>query len=1039
MEPVKRRTVLGLAVGGAAMAALPARPADAALPLPDRRIERAAHALAAPVAIDNRMSTDQQWADFLRGQDLVWKRMPAVWHEGPFLGDGRLGSMVYKEPGQNQIRFTVQHGEVQDHRPQFGSGWGTARLPVGHLTLSPAGTISAVNWRLDLWNAELTGTITTSSGTLTVQASIHDQVMVVSVTPSGSEQVRWAFVPEKAITPRSASEDPPSGYTENPTWTTKTTGDVKQVIQPLTGGGETATAYREIAGPSAGQRLLYVTVAHTFPATNADSVALTRAQNASAVPYANYLATHRDWWHAFYRKSFVSIPDQRLQSFHWIQLYKVASATRAGAPIMATTGPWLEPTPWPGVWWNLNVQLEYWLIHGSNHLELDSVTSTIDANRQQLTNNVGSAYRTDSSGVGRSSDMFATRSVGTPGSGAETGDLTWALHNVWLSWRHTMDEGLLRDTLFPILRRAINYYLHFLATGGDGKLHLPSTLSPEYPVVPPQDTNYDLALIRWGCQTLLEASQRLGVVDPLESKWKQVLSTLVAYPTDANGFMIGGSTPYAQSHRHYSHLLMIYPLYLVNWDQAENRALIEKSIVRWHALTGAQRGYSYTGASSMYAMMGRGDTALSYLMKFFDPATAYPCRANTHYTEAGPVIETPLSASQSIHDMLCQSWGGVIRVFPAVPSGWRDVTLHDFRVQGAFLVSAVRSGGATRWVRLRSLAGEVCRLKHGMTPVPQSTVYQAENATISQGVLETTHAGYTGSGYVNLDNISGSYLQFTVTAAAAGPALLTFRYANGTTAARPTAIAVNGTTVATPDFPATGAWETWQTVTVTANLSAGSNTVRATSANAAGAPNLDSLEVEPQPATGTTYQAEDGVISQGVLETLHSGYTGAAYVNLDNVAGSSLRFTVNAASAGRATFTFRFANGTTAAREMAIQVNGANAGTLIFPATGAWENWQTLSFTDTLAAGANTITATSSTAAGGPNLDRLDVTQDQAAPLTVTLDDGTAAPWRDMGGGVIEIDLPVDREVLVHPAGAAPALIIAPVAISQPGAAWGLP
>jgi len=178
--------------------------------------------------------------------------------------------------------------------------------------------------------------------------------------------------------------------------------------------------------------------------------------------------------------------------------------------------------------------------------------------------------------------------------------------------------------------------------------------------------------------------------------------------------MIGADTPYAQSHRHYSHLLMVHPLYLVNWDQPEQRELIEKSVVRWHALTGAHRGYSYTGAASMYAMMGRGDTALTYLKKFFDPSTRYPCRANTHYTEAGPVIETPLSASQSLHDMLCQSWGGVVRVFPAVPSTWRDATLHDFRTQGAFLVSAVRKDGVSRFVRVRSLAGEPLELRHGL-------------------------------------------------------------------------------------------------------------------------------------------------------------------------------------------------------------------------------------------------------------------------------------------------------------------------------------
>ena len=92
------------------------------------------------------------------------------------------------------------------------------------------------------------------------------------------------------------------------------------------------------------------------------------------------------------------------------------------------------------------------------------------------------------------------------------------------------------------------------------------------------------------------------------------------------------------------------------------------------------------------------------------PSVSFPVRANTMYTEAGPVVETPLSGSQSLYDMLCQSWGGVIRIFPAVPAAWADVTLDDFRTQGAFLVSAVRRAGGTRFVKVHSLAGEPCRV-----------------------------------------------------------------------------------------------------------------------------------------------------------------------------------------------------------------------------------------------------------------------------------------------------------------------------------------
>src|SRR3954470_1922242 len=113
------------------------------------------------------------WRNFVGGSDLSWQQLPKNWYDGPFLGNGFLGSGIYAEPGANAIRFNVQHSEVQDHRPEFGSLFGLARLPIGYLTLEPVGTITAVDWRLDLWQAELTGTITTSAGTLALRAYVH--------------------------------------------------------------------------------------------------------------------------------------------------------------------------------------------------------------------------------------------------------------------------------------------------------------------------------------------------------------------------------------------------------------------------------------------------------------------------------------------------------------------------------------------------------------------------------------------------------------------------------------------------------------------------------------------------------------------------------------------------------------------------------------------------------------------------------------------------------------------------------------------------
>ncbi|WP_180290802.1 carbohydrate-binding protein [Streptomyces sp. TLI_171] len=125
-----------------------------------------------------------------------------------------------------------------------------------------------------------------------------------------------------------------------------------------------------------------------------------------------------------------------------------------------------------------------------------------------------------------------------------------------------------------------------------------------------------------------------------------------------------------------------------------------------------------------------------------------------------------------------------------------------------------------------------------------SGVYQAEEARISQGVVENNHTGYSGTGFVNLANTAGSYAEWTIQSGSAAGATLDLRYANGTTVDRPMDIAVNGTRVATGrSFPPTANWDTWATTSLPITLKAGANTVRATSTTADGGPNLDRITI----------------------------------------------------------------------------------------------------------------------------------------------------------------------------------------------------
>jgi alpha-L-fucosidase 2 len=708
-----RRRFLGAAAAGAVAARLPVEPAA-----------------ASGSGLDYAMRSPEAWRRFLAGQDMVWTRPPATFFEAPFLGNGGLAASLYRHPSRARLQFTLGDSRVHDHQDVAGpvnnlgqtaemskAVWGQARLPIGYLTLETAGDVTGVDLRLSLWDAELSGTVTTTSGTVRLRAFVHatEDLLVVVTDPATS----WSFTPYPAESPRAKTNPRPPGLQTNPD-PVVTDG---LCVQDLAAGGQTATAWREEDGT------LVATVAHTYT----DAGAAERATRAVQVrPGGSLVGSHRRWWHDFYPKSFVSIPDARLQSFYWIQLYKMACATRLDRPVIGTAGPWLEPTSWPATWWNLNVQLEYWLIYPTGHDELDSLSRSLAQYGDNLTLNVPAAYRADSAAIGRTTqEDLRGAEVAVPGTVSrdalpEVGNLTWALHNAWLAYRHTMDDRRLRHVIYPLLRRAVNFYLHFLTESDDGRLHLPTTFSPEYALA--RDCNYDLALLWWGCRTLLDSTDRLGIEDELAPRWRDVLDRLVEPPQGPDGLWIGADRQLTSSHRHYSHLLWFYPLNIL-----EPGDLLERSLAHWVGFPDALQGYTFTGAASMSALLRDGDRAIGYLHTLLDEFI----QPNTMYKEgSSPVIETPLSGAQSVHDMLISSRDGVIRVFPAIPAGWADVTIHELRTEGAFQVSAARRGGVTQFVRVKSLAGEPCRVAPGLAGPYEVRGHHVPWRELGDGVIE---------------------------------------------------------------------------------------------------------------------------------------------------------------------------------------------------------------------------------------------------------------------------------------------------------------
>lgn len=158
-----------------------------------------------------------------------------------------------------------------------------------------------------------------------------------------------------------------------------------------------------------------------------------------------------------------------------------------------------------------------------------------------------------------------------------------------------------------------------------------------------------------------------------------------------------------------------------------------------------------------------------------------------------------------------------------------------------------------------------------------------------------------------------------------------------------------------------------------ANLASGDVlTVRAANAmGGLGAPS-NAVTMGAVPQDPSTYQAESGVLTEAVAESKNTGYAGDGYVNFNAVQGASVSIPVSVAQAGQTTVTIRFSNGSGAARQLAVSVNGTEQiANTDFAATTDWVTWGTKEISLTLKEGANTITFATVNGTDGPNLDQI--------------------------------------------------------------------
>ncbi|UCD52968.1 MAG: hypothetical protein JSW27_10080, partial [Phycisphaerales bacterium] len=387
--------------------------------------------------------------------------------------------------------------------------------------------------------------------------------------------------------------------------------------------------------------------------------------------------------------------------------------------------------PWKGDYHHdLNTELSYWPAYSGNRL--DGAVGFV-------------AWLWDTQATARA---WTKRFFGLPGLNVPmTADLNqaqiggwhqythsattgaWLAHHFYLHWRYTMDRQFLRDRAFPWLRDVSVFLEAVTEKGPDGRRTLPLSSSPEindnrleawFPTI----TNYDLALIRWTFEKTAELADELSRNDEA-NHWRRVLSEMPELATDSNSgkLLIAEDYPLPGSHRHFSHLMAIHPLGLIRWENGpSDQAIINASLAELEEKgTGWWTGYSFSWLASLAARARDGAKAERALEIF---STAFCLRNSFHcngdQTDKGYskfryrpfTLEGNFAAAAGLQEMLLQSYSGTVRVFPALPKAWQNVSFEKLRAEGAFVLSAQRRAGRTTSVTIVAEKGGTLRLEN---------------------------------------------------------------------------------------------------------------------------------------------------------------------------------------------------------------------------------------------------------------------------------------------------------------------------------------
>jgi alpha-L-fucosidase 2 len=675
-------------------------------------------------------------------------KLPTTWDEGLPLGNGMQGALIWQK--ENAVRFSLDRADLWDERliknfdrSEFSFEWvkrqwlGNNYKKVQELFDEPyskeAGPTKIPGAALEIaapanWGETSAATVNVFKALATVQytSGVRIQSFVAATIPYGFFRIQNAkTLPVFRLVP--PAYGPKTG--DVPANDLSKLGYKQGKVDSIPNGytylqeGYNGFKYRVTVVIS---RQKNGTIEGIWNITSGTSATkgIDKADLISPNAYLGqgfdfYLTQHAKWWDNYWAKSDIQIPEKTLKR-HWqLAQYFLGSTSRAGGPPISLQAIWTADNgklpPWKGDFHHdLNTQMSYWPAYAANHLEESIIfPDYLDARKDIFKTYTKKYFGKDGLNVPGVSTLAGSPMGGWIQYALSPTTSAWLAQHYYWQWKYSNDREFLRLRGYPWVKETATFLEKLMEKDSKGKLKLPISSSPEINDNTPkawfaETTNYDLSLIQFTWKTAAIMATALGNASEA-ARWEALLESLpplsLATGMELN---IAPGVSLTTSHRHFSHLMAIYPLGLLHWEQNDtSRQIIRRSIQVLDSLGTKQwNGYSFGWQAALKARARDGEGAEKALQIFaeaFCGANGFHLNgdATKKYAAGGGrpfTLEGNFGFAAGLQEMLIQSHSDTVVIMPAVPQSWLAVSFKNLRTEGGMLVSGIREEGKMKQV-----------------------------------------------------------------------------------------------------------------------------------------------------------------------------------------------------------------------------------------------------------------------------------------------------------------------------------------------------